>query len=593
MAYANPRDVRRILFSEYYLFNSIILLTYIWLRSKHQHDAMTFALPNVSKIFLGDYTNMFSSSKKGGSSQVFTQWEWQLFATLSATAAWRVYRASTSIDSAFATIFGYAQVFVTGMALASDFPAFMHYLLGFFLVFLLFQQPVYPGSWQDDLEALTPLSLKELIPIALNLPVYHGSWQEDIETLTPLSLKEHTLTEHIPCTQSCVVPMLLQPIYDVSWQEDIETLTPLSLKERTLTEHIPCTQSCVVPMLLQPIYDVSWQEDIETLTPLSLKERTLTEHIPCTQSCVVPMLLQPIYDGSWQEDIETLTPLSLKERTLTAGEPATIVFFHAEWNNNCRQTYSTFVELAHKYATEKIRFCRIDVGTWPQVARQQGLEVSPMSPHLPTVVMFENGEEMHRLPSTKVVSVSGGRKKGTGLRLWDMVHMFELDVRLACSGPRPSKKADKIVGYGAHVKLDVRLAALAPAPARLWDMVLMFKLDVRLACSGPPPQQDCGIWCSCLSWMYGWHALAPAPARLWDMVLMFKLDVRLACSGPPPQQDSRLWDMVLMFKLDVRLACSGPRPSRLWDMVLMLSWMYGWHALAPRPSKIVGYGAHV
>ncbi len=142
---------------------------------------------------------------------------------------------------------------------------------------------------------------------------------------------------------------------------------------------------------------------------------------------------QPIYSGPWDANISALTPMTLNELTDPSNaEPgiATLVFFHADWSSACRQSYSAYAELAHRYTNDRTRFCKLDLDTWPHVARQLDIDLAPSSPQLPTVVCFEHGEEQQRLPRTK------SKAKGS-VRYLDMVHVFELDMRMACSGTQP------------------------------------------------------------------------------------------------------------------------------------------------------------
>lgn len=62
----------------------------------------------------------------------------------------------------------------------------------------------------------------------------------------------------------------------------------------------------------------------------------------------------------------------------------------------CRHAYPLFAELSNRYATDKLHFAKLDVGVWPHIARQLGMDLSAVSSQLPTVVCFEKGEETGR-----------------------------------------------------------------------------------------------------------------------------------------------------------------------------------------------------
>ena len=71
---------------------------------------------------------------------------------------------------------------------------------------------------------------------------------------------------------------------------------------------------------------------------------------------------------------------------------------------------------------------------WPHMASKLGVDVSPGSWQLPSVIMFEDGQEQMRVP----------RRKGRELSKELMIKAFELDMRLAVSmrSHKGGKKSD-------------------------------------------------------------------------------------------------------------------------------------------------------
>lgn len=117
------------------------------------------------------------------------------------------------------------------------------------------------------------------------------------------------------------------------------------------------------------------------------------------------------------------------------------VFLHAPWSLSSRHAFSTFADLAADYSTERLRFARLDVGEWPHVATQLGVDTAPGSAYLPSVLLFEKGEELMRLPRR------GGRTSAQELRKASMVRAFELDMRFATS--MHQRRQPKVQGAGS------------------------------------------------------------------------------------------------------------------------------------------------
>ena len=51
-----------------------------------------------------------------------------------------------------------------------------------------------------------------------------------------------------------------------------------------------------------------------------------------------------------------------------------------------------------RYSSSSLQFGRIDVNKWPDLAVENRISVSTLSWQLPTLILFQNGEEVMRLP---------------------------------------------------------------------------------------------------------------------------------------------------------------------------------------------------
>ena len=63
---------------------------------------------------------------------------------------------------------------------------------------------------------------------------------------------------------------------------------------------------------------------------------------------------------------------------------------------------NTIVEqISDDNSDKDTNFGKIDLGRWPDAAKQFGIDASATSAQLPTLILFENGQETRRLPPVK------------------------------------------------------------------------------------------------------------------------------------------------------------------------------------------------
>lgn len=133
----------------------------------------------------------------------------------------------------------------------------------------------------------------------------------------------------------------------------------------------------------------------------------------------------PAFD--WGSAVEVLTPPTLKACT-SAGQKATVlVFFFAPWNQSCVDFVPTFASLAARYACNQLRFARVDVARWPELAAEHGVDTSFGSVYLPSFLMFEEGQCKKRLPRGKDAAEDYKTKVDEN----GIIAFFELDEKLA------------------------------------------------------------------------------------------------------------------------------------------------------------------
>merc|ERR1711871_1887344 len=101
--------------------------------------------------------------------------------------------------------------------------------------------------------------------------------------------------------------------------------------------------------------------------------------------------------------------------------------FFAPWAPPCVHLEPVVARLSLKYGgpASGIRFAKLDLARWPGVGKEHGIVVSPSSEQLPTIVLFEDGEEVARIPH---VFPDGTVVRGR-FRERDIVRGFDLEKR--------------------------------------------------------------------------------------------------------------------------------------------------------------------
>lgn len=148
------------------------------------------------------------------------------------------------------------------------------------------------------------------------------------------------------------------------------------------------------------------------------------------------LLLFPVPQIPWSGSsggqsplIEDLTPNSFREKVVGAGASSDvtyIVIFHSSWHTDSRALSPMLADMAARYSTDKIRFCKLDVGQFTHQAKLLDIEVSAWSKQLPTCILYDKGEEQMRVPKKM-----GGKVYGARCAAHDIAKAFELDMRFA------------------------------------------------------------------------------------------------------------------------------------------------------------------
>mmetsp|Transcript_29235 Transcript_29235/g.113429 ORF Transcript_29235/g.113429 Transcript_29235/m.113429 type:complete len:217 (+) Transcript_29235:93-743(+) len=76
-----------------------------------------------------------------------------------------------------------------------------------------------------------------------------------------------------------------------------------------------------------------------------------------------------------------------------------VVQFHTTWSPLCTQLAPLFASIAQEYDHVRIKFGKVDVGLWPDLAEKHKINVAGTSSQLPSYVLFKIGKESNRYPA--------------------------------------------------------------------------------------------------------------------------------------------------------------------------------------------------
>lgn len=153
------------------------------------------------------------------------------------------------------------------------------------------------------------------------------------------------------------------------------------------------------------------------------------------------MLPQPMYEGP--EDIVYLTPATFDDHVKDGKDTAKgckwMVEFYAVWSPPCVHLEPIFAQMSVKYSSPTFQFAKMDLGRWPRIAKEFGISTSGTSKQLPTMILFEDGKEIGRIPHVfSDGSVARGR-----YRKADVIKAFDLDHEGASLSADAIKKDKK------------------------------------------------------------------------------------------------------------------------------------------------------
>jgi len=109
------------------------------------------------------------------------------------------------------------------------------------------------------------------------------------------------------------------------------------------------------------------------------------------------LLPQPTYSGP-QKILYFRDGKTFKEEISREKKSTWIIEFYTAWNPSCVNFAPVFAELSEKYALDNLKFGKVDVGRFPEIAAEFGISDSAFSKQLPTIMLFKDGSPVMYRP---------------------------------------------------------------------------------------------------------------------------------------------------------------------------------------------------
>jgi thioredoxin-like negative regulator of GroEL len=136
-----------------------------------------------------------------------------------------------------------------------------------------------------------------------------------------------------------------------------------------------------------------------------------------SQGMLVP---EPTYKGP--ENITYFRANSLAEELQRDLKVVWLVTFYAAWSPSCINFTNVFAKLSADYSLPNLKFGKLDVGRYAEQAEQYHVNTSALSSQLPTMVMFQDGKEMGRVPA-----IVNGKVQKFFFKEEDLVAAFDMN----------------------------------------------------------------------------------------------------------------------------------------------------------------------
>ncbi|XP_059147555.1 thioredoxin-related transmembrane protein 2-like [Physella acuta] len=110
----------------------------------------------------------------------------------------------------------------------------------------------------------------------------------------------------------------------------------------------------------------------------------------------VMFLPKPVYQGP--ENIVYFRGPNLTDEIARDKRVTWVIAFYVAWSPKCVNLAPVFSELSNEYHLENLKFGKIDISRYPNVAEKYEINTGALSRQLPTIILFQDGQEVERRP---------------------------------------------------------------------------------------------------------------------------------------------------------------------------------------------------
>lgn len=132
------------------------------------------------------------------------------------------------------------------------------------------------------------------------------------------------------------------------------------------------------------------------------------------------LLPEPTYKGP--ENIVYFRATGLDDEIKRDPRVTWIVAFYAAWSPNCINLAPIFSKLSAEYGLPNLKFGKVDVGRYSDVAEKHHVNTSALTRQLPTLILFQDGKETGRVPA-----IISGQVQKFVFREEEIVNTFDLN----------------------------------------------------------------------------------------------------------------------------------------------------------------------
>ena len=114
--------------------------------------------------------------------------------------------------------------------------------------------------------------------------------------------------------------------------------------------------------------------------------------------CLVCWMLfkNTMYIG--ENKFSDITSVAQLEQEVLKGTDSWVLLFYSELNTECIGTMSLWCNLSINYATKSLKFGKVCIDDCTLLTKKCGVDTSPYSKQLPSLILYSQGKESRRFP---------------------------------------------------------------------------------------------------------------------------------------------------------------------------------------------------